>query len=559
MNFNVSRYIKLTTFVAILLGGGFYLATRVGDAARDNRGSATNAVPTSSTGRIGGPDDTIADPVAPTISSQASVAVAVPVKRPNVFGLSGAVQLEDVPEGRFHNELGRLSATARRYALDKLGRLQVPLNDVASLSVEANGQLFYQCSPPRLPPPGLAAIEQSEIQAVLPGALDKTEAAVAVPIASPPVRHSRPGATKVIYLDFNGYTITGTSWNTQGGDRPAVTSYVAKPFDTDGDPTTFSDSEQTAIIQVWERVAEDYRGFDVDVTTEAPVSFGRTTGRILITDNVDANGVNMPASTAAGVAYLDVFGDFNYASYYSPAFVYANQLLKNASYIAEAASHEMGHNLSLSHDGTTDGTEYYGGHGSGENSWNTIMGAAASRNVTQWSKGEYYNANNPQDDLAMIAGHLGYVPDDYTDSNGTATPLTVSGNTVSGAGIISQTGEADRFSFVSGAGAITINATTFRSASQSHGGNLDIALELYNSAGTLVASANVDGNTNATLATTVSGGTYYLRVFGAGSGTPLSSTPTGYTSYASLGQYTITGTVISMVAPSNAIISITVQ
>jgi hypothetical protein len=268
----------------------------------------------------------------------------------------------------------------------------------------------------------------------------------------------------------------------------------------------------------------------------------------------------MPSATSGGVAYIDVFGQSDYASYYSPALVYADVEYNREDYIAEAASHEMGHNLGLSHDGTTTGDEYYSGHGSGENSWGPIMGAPYNKNVTQWSKGEYYNANNPQDDLAMIAGHLGYVPDDYTDSNGTATPLTVSGNTVSGAGIISQTGEADRFSFVSGAGAITINATTFRSASQSHGGNLDIALELYNSAGTSVASANVDGNTNATLATTVSGGTYYLRVFGAGSGTPLSSTPTGYTSYASLGQYTITGTVISTtaVAPSNAIISITV-
>jgi len=32
------------------------------------------------------------------------------------------------------------------------------------------------------------------------------------------------------------------------------------------------------------------------------------------------------------------------------------------------------------------------------------MGAAFDRNVTQWSKGEYYLANNTQDDLAIIAG-----------------------------------------------------------------------------------------------------------------------------------------------------------
>ena len=558
MKVNDTRYLKYMVVATLLIGAGLYLVSDKRDRhARNTLGESrtTGATSGNAAGKIAG---TGADPVDPIRSSLPQSNGPEPLKRPNVFGLSGAVQLEDVPEGRFRNELARLSEPARRYALDKLGRLQVPLNDVASLSVEENGQLFYQCSPPLLPPPEFAVVEQSDIQAVLPGALDKTEAAAAVPITSPPVRHSRPGATKVIYLDFSGHSITGTSWNSEKGNvgdanyRPAVATYVAKPFDTDSDPASFSDSEQTVIIRVWERVAEDYSGFDVDVTTEEPGSFNRNTGRILITDNTDANGVNMPSSTAAGVAYLDVFGDFNYASYYSPAFVYANQLSNAASYIAEAGSHEMGHNLSLSHDGTAGGSEYYSGHGSGENSWNTIMGSASSRNITQWSKGEYYNSNNPEDDLVIIAGRLGYLPDDHTDSNGTATPLTVSGLTVSGSGVISQTGEADRFSFASGAGAITINATTFRSASQSHGGNLDVALELYDSVGTLVASANVDGVKNATLSTTVSGGTYALRVLGAGSGVPLSSPPTGYTNYSSLGQYTISGTVISStpVAPS---------
>lgn len=523
-----------------------------GIAPRDGGIGTPKDVAAGSTGETHGPADTGTGAVNPTASHQHPGSAPAAAKQADLFGLSGAVSLEDVPAGRFHNQLARLSEPSRRRALDKLGALQVPLNDVASLSADNNGQLFYQCSPPPLPSgTEFAGAGQAEAQATPSGTGDKIELAAAVPIASPPLRHSRPGATRVIYLDFNGHSITGTAWNMQRGNdgdpdyRPAVTTYVAKVFDTDGDPSSFSDSEQTAILRIWERVAEDFIGFNVDVTTEEPATFTRNTGRILITNNVDANGVNMPSSTAAGVGYLDVFGDFNYATYYSPALVYANQLSNSASYIAEAASHEMGHNLSLSHDGTTGGNDYYTGHGSGENSWNTIMGASTSRNVTQWSKGEYYNANNPEDDLALIASYLGYAADDFTDSNATASALTVNGTTVSGTGVISQTGEADRFSFVSGGGAITITATTFRSASQSHGGNLDIALELYNSAGTLVASADVDGVKNATLSTTVSSGTYYLRVLGGGSGTPQNSTPSGYTSYGSLGQYTISGTVIA--------------
>ena len=69
--------------------------------------------------------------------------------------------------------------------------------------------------------------------------------------------------------------------------------------------------------------------------------------------------------------------------------------------IAEAASHEMGHNMGLSHDGTSSLT-YYGGHGATASSpsWGPIMGTGYGRNVSQWSKStEYYDGNQAQDDF----------------------------------------------------------------------------------------------------------------------------------------------------------------
>lgn len=73
---------------------------------------------------------------------------------------------------------------------------------------------------------------------------------------------SRPGASRVIYLDFDGHVTSGTPWN-NGRDANLTTP----AFDVDGDPTTFNDDERRRVIAIWRAVAEDYSGFMVDVTT----------------------------------------------------------------------------------------------------------------------------------------------------------------------------------------------------------------------------------------------------------------------------------------------------
>ena len=90
--------------------------------------------------------------------------------------------------------------------------------------------------------------------------------------------HSRPGAARVIYLDFKGRTVTGTSWN----NATVGMSFVIPPYDVDGVPGTFSNAEKTNIQDIWRRVAEDYSAFDVDVTTEDP-----TVANICRTDGAD--------------------------------------------------------------------------------------------------------------------------------------------------------------------------------------------------------------------------------------------------------------------------------
>lgn len=77
--------------------------------------------------------------------------------------------------------------------------------------------------------------------------------------------HSRPGADRTIYLDFDGHTTAGTAWNTNG--RPA--SFTSAPYSRDSS-AAFNTTELANIGEIWEQVAEDFAPFDVDVTTEEP-------------------------------------------------------------------------------------------------------------------------------------------------------------------------------------------------------------------------------------------------------------------------------------------------
>ena len=345
----------------------------------------------------------------------------------------------------------------------------------------------------------------------------------------------------MLYLNFSGEDVTGTSWNSS----LSRTVIPAVAFSSDADFSTFSDSEQTVIKRVWERVAEDYAPFNIDVTTERPATFTSRTADALITRNTDVNGDANPSSTAGGVAYVNVFAGGGYASS-RPAWIYYNNLSSSESYIAEAVSHEIGHNMGLSHDAKTDGTSYYGGHGSGDTSWGPIMGTGYNRNVSQWSKGEYYLANNTEDDLAIINGKLTYRVDDHGDSRATATPLVVTGvtNVVSttpesdptnanpaNKGVLEKNTDVDVFSFVTGSGQVSLRVNPWIMPSGTRGGNLDVLLELYNENGVLLLTNNPASTTYASMVTNLSEGLYFLYVRNTGVGDPFSSTPTGYAAY----------------------------
>jgi PKD repeat protein len=101
--------------------------------------------------------------------------------------------------------------------------------------------------------------------------------------------------------------------------------------------------------------------------------------------------------------------------------------------------------------------------------------------------------------------------------------------------MIRRSEDVDVFTFLSGGGSYTINVTPAPFSS-----NLDILAQLYNGAGTLVASANPVDSLPAVLSGSLTAGEYFLTIEGVGKGDPLD---TGYTDYGSLGRYTVSGSI----------------
>src|SRR5262249_47355270 len=161
---------------------------------------------------------------------------------------------------------------------------------------------------------------------------------------------------------------------------------------------------------VWQRVAEDFMPFKINVTTDLAVyqtAPENSRQRVIITPTTTAD------TEAGGVAFT---GSFNWTGD-TPCWVF----LVSGKSCADACAHEVGHTLGLSHEGQQSGSaflEYYPGHGEGETSWAPIMGLPYYANVTQWSRGDYVNPDNLQDQLAIVTSYnnnVTYRPDDIGD------------------------------------------------------------------------------------------------------------------------------------------------
>ena len=336
-----------------------------------------------------------------------------------------------------------------------------------------------------------------------------------------PQLSSLPSAQATIFLDFDGHYVSSTIWN--GG----------KPLDCA--PSGMNDAQ---ITEIFNRVSEDYRPFNVNITTDstkflaAPLT--KRIRMIVTTTSAWYQGVG-------GVAFV---GSFTWGDD-TPGFIFPDRLGPfKPKIVAECCSHESGHTLGLSHQSKYDPScsmtaIYNDGIGSGESGWAPIMGNSYYKNLTGWNNGPTPSGCSAlQDNLSIITKNNGftYRTDDHSnDANANPTQLIFANNSFSTSGIITTTTDKDVFQIdLAQSGSLHLSALPFSVGTNDDGADLDVKVTLLNAQKQTI---NVyDNNTllDVIIDTTLTMGRYYVVVDGTGN--------TFASDYGSLGSYTIAGT-----------------
>lgn len=165
------------------------------------------------------------------------------------------------------------------------------------------------------------------------------------------------------------------------------------------------------------------------------------------------------------------------------------------------------------------------------------MGASYGKRASHWSSGEYADANNVEDDTAIIARTAPVLADDHANGVGGATRITAGTPTT---GAITTRTDTDAFTFSAyGRTALAVSGPGGLS-------DLDVRLTILTPLGANVATIDPTGDVvdDAAMSATWSvdlpaaAATYVAVVDGTGFGTPTEAGP--YSDYGSLGAYAVT-------------------
>jgi hypothetical protein len=325
------------------------------------------------------------------------------------------------------------------------------------------------------------------------------------PLSAVPQLQSNPGAARTIYLNFANEGVNAAL----GG----------RAYTIDQDRNTFTDTELADINFVWKGVAEKYSPWNVNVVTYAAPSGGGSWPNRMTMNIGDTSYRYQGPGMWRGLSG-------------NPASIWPETLPLDMRFLSVASivAHEAGHNYGLGHQEqyTASGQRFVIGGSSylpGNNNIGPIMGHGfepwSERSL--WWNNNLNNQANSARDLDRLA-YLGYRTDDYGDMPATATPFTVNGNALSQAGIITKTTDADYLSFTTTAA----GPVTFRGDVAFPAPMLNLKLELQNSSGAVIATADTPSLGETLSVSNLAAGAYYLAVKSHGG-------------YGDIGQYTVKG------------------
>jgi hypothetical protein len=384
--------------------------------------------------------------------------------------------------------------------------------------------------------------------------------------AQVPVLDSNPLASQTLYLNFTGYRYAG--WPFVNPNDPANCSGFPTPcgrvIDIPALYTTWGPAERDVVRDIWRRVAEDFSGFDVNVTTDpAPASLVDGQHLMIVvggtSNDIGSSGI------APGYAYslshvLNVglvAGRNNDLS--------LRPVRATAATVSEEAGHAYGLNYHYENTGLNNCLVQ-----NQTASEDAIMGkATVTRQRDTWYRdfghGQELSGQfgcRWRDDLTSLFAVIGFRADDEPGSfllgrpllmtKGPATTLGAagvivfpggyidawtcadSGNDDSAAGCewdpIPIASDVDAFVFdVDGGGAIEILVSTINQNAGDRSANLDVDVELWRKQGTswirvpgVTSQRQANDQFSARIAYTVPSdsthyGMYGIRVFSRGS------------------------------------------
>lgn len=202
------------------------------------------------------------------------------------------------------NDIDSLDEKYKARALQMINSVDFPAADIHFFRADKNGNVFYEMPD---------SDEVSDLSNDFP----------LIELSGSEVfrLHSKPGAAKIVYLDFNGHVLTDTAWN----NKVKIDTLYMRPYDSNDNEGSFTQPELNDIYMAWEWLSNSFAPYDIDVTTEEPTDLEspKLIGHILVTSKIDVNGNLIHNANSKGLVYLNASRKGS-SAYYQPAMIFTD-------------------------------------------------------------------------------------------------------------------------------------------------------------------------------------------------------------------------------------------